>query len=123
MPPPTDRLSAEQIQDRFDNSPAISPLGLKVLALDYDNSELRVEMPLNPSLERRAGSKQFHGGPIASFIDTVGDYAIGMMLGGPPCFWRSIPSARSASSVKMLRARVRFLGFGMNEKSCGQYAA
>ena len=83
MPHPTDRLSFEQIQDRFDNSPAISPLGLKVLALDYDTSELKVEMPLNPSLERRAGTKQFHGGPIASFIDTVGDYAIGMMLGGP----------------------------------------
>ena len=35
-----------------------------------------------PSLERRAGTKQFHGGPIAAFIDTIGDFAIGMMLGG-----------------------------------------
>ena len=33
-------------------------------------------------LERRAGTKQFHGGPIASFIDTVGDFAIGMLAGG-----------------------------------------
>lgn len=39
-------------------------------------------MPLAPALERRAGTKQFHGGPIASFIDTIGDFAIGMKLGG-----------------------------------------
>ncbi len=77
-----ERLTAEQIQAMFDRSPFISGLGLQVQSLDYDASELTVTMPLNPSLERRAGTKQFHGGPIASFIDTVGDYAIGMMVGG-----------------------------------------
>ena len=77
------RLSLEQIQERFDNSPAISTLGLKVLSLDYDNSELKVEMPFHPSLERRAGTGQFHGGPIASFVDIVGDFVVGMMLGAP----------------------------------------
>ena len=77
-----ERLTAEQIQAMFDRSPFISGLGLRVESLDYDASELTVTMPLNPSLERRAGTKQFHGGPIASFIDTVGDFAIGMMVGG-----------------------------------------
>ncbi len=77
-----ERLSREQIQQRFDRSPFISTLGLKVRSLDYDKSELTVEMPLRPSFERGAGTRQFHGGPIASFIDTVGDFAIGMMLGG-----------------------------------------
>ncbi len=77
-----ERLSREQIQDRFDRSPFISTLGLRVRSLDYDGSELTVEMPLRPSFERRAGTRQFHGGPIAAFIDTVGDFAIGMMLGG-----------------------------------------
>ena len=77
-----ERLTAEDIQAMFDRSPFISGLGLQVQSLDYDASELTVTMPLNPSLERRAGTKQFHGGPIASLIDTVGDFAIGMMVGG-----------------------------------------
>ena len=76
------RLKAEDIQAMFDRSPFISGLGLQVQSLDYERSELTVLMPLNPSLERRAGTGQFHGGPIASFIDTVGDFAIGMMVGG-----------------------------------------
>jgi len=75
-------MSLEQIQAKFDQSPAISTLGLQVLSLDHDASEITVKMPMNPSLERVAGTKQFHGGPIASFVDTVGDYAIGMLLGG-----------------------------------------
>ena len=77
-----ERLTLEQIQVNFDKSPSISSLGLQVLLLDYEAAEITVRMPLNPSLERVAGPKQFHGGPIASFVDTVGDYAIGMLLGG-----------------------------------------
>ena len=77
-----DRLSLEEIQANFDKSPSISTLGLQALSLDYEAAEITVRMPLNPSLERVAGTKQFHGGHIASFVDTVGDYAIGMLLGG-----------------------------------------
>ena len=33
-------------------------------------------------LERRAGTRQFHGGPIAALIDAAGDFAIGMLIGG-----------------------------------------
>ena len=40
-------------------------------------------MPMQPHLERfAAGTGQFHGGPIASLIDVVGDFAIGMIVGG-----------------------------------------
>ena len=77
-----ERLSVERIQAVFDNSPFIATLGLELLSLDYEASEITVKMPLQPSMERAKGSKQFHGGPIASFIDVVGDYAIGMLLGG-----------------------------------------
>ena len=77
-----ERLTAEQIQAMFDRSPFISGLKLQVLSLDYDAVELTVSMPLDPSMERRAGTKQFHGGPIASFIDTIGDFVVGMMVGG-----------------------------------------
>ena len=73
--PKPERLRHDPVQERFDRSPFISTLGLKVVALDYDASELTVEMALRPSFERRAGTRQFHGGPIAAFIDTVGDFA------------------------------------------------
>jgi uncharacterized protein (TIGR00369 family) len=77
-----ERLNVAQIQERFDRSPFIATLGLVVLSINYEASELEVKMPMNPGLERAVGTKQFHGGPIASFIDTVGDFAIGMLLGG-----------------------------------------
>lgn len=37
---------------------------------------------MRPELERRLGTRQFHGGPIAAFIDITGDFAIGMLVGG-----------------------------------------
>ena len=76
------KLDVAGVQAIFDASPFISFLGVKVIALDHDKGELEVRMPLRPELERRLGTKQFHGGPLASFIDTVGDFAIGMQVGG-----------------------------------------
>jgi uncharacterized protein (TIGR00369 family) len=35
---------------------------------------------MRPEFERGAGSGQWHGGPIAAVIDTVGDYAAAMVL-------------------------------------------
>jgi uncharacterized protein (TIGR00369 family) len=76
------RIGTEQIQALFDASPFISFLGLKVIGLDYDKCEFSARMTFKPELERRLGTRQFHGGPIASFIDVVGDFAIGMLVGG-----------------------------------------
>ena len=78
----TEKLSLEQINAMFDRSPFIGFLGMRATALDYDKSEITMVMPLRPELERRAGTGQFHGGPLASFIDVVGDFAIGMLVGG-----------------------------------------
>jgi uncharacterized protein (TIGR00369 family) len=82
MNDPKPRLDRNAVQERFDASPFISTLGLEVVGLDYDATELSVRMPMAPHLERQAGTRQFHGGPLASFIDVIGDFAIGMMLGG-----------------------------------------
>jgi uncharacterized protein (TIGR00369 family) len=76
------KMSLGDIQTRFDHSIFISTLQLSVLEVDHDATKLVVEMPLLPHFERLAGTKQFHGGPIASFIDVVGDFAVGMVLGG-----------------------------------------
>jgi uncharacterized protein (TIGR00369 family) len=79
---PDSKLTAEQIQATFDASPFISFLGLRVVSLDYGTGSLTVTMPMRSELERRAGTRQFHGGPIAAFIDIVGDFAVGMAVGG-----------------------------------------
>lgn len=76
------RLSIAEVQTIFDRSPFISWLGLKVVTLDHEGQEITVRMPLRPELERRPGTRQFHGGPIAACIDVAGDFAIGMLVGG-----------------------------------------
>jgi len=76
------RLSAEQIQAIFDASPFLGFLRLRVVALDHDAGTLTVSMPIRPEFERRLGTGQFHGGAIAAFIDVVGDFAVGMAVGG-----------------------------------------
>jgi len=75
-------LSAAEIQAIFDRSPFIGWLGLKVVSVDHERQEITVRMEMRTEFERRPGTQQFHGGPIAAFIDVVGDFAIGMMLGG-----------------------------------------
>ena len=78
----TATLSAADIQKMFDRSPFIAQLGLEVVATDLERTSITVRMPMRPHLERFPGTGQFHGGPIASLIDVVGDFAIGMMVGG-----------------------------------------
>jgi uncharacterized protein (TIGR00369 family) len=76
------KLDAAGVQAIFDLSPFIGWLGLKVVSLDHERQEITVRMTMRPELERRPGTRQFHGGPIAAFIDIVGDFAIGMLVGG-----------------------------------------
>jgi uncharacterized protein (TIGR00369 family) len=78
----TRKLSSAEVQAIFDRSPFIGWLGLKVIALDHERQEISVTMTMRPELERRPGSRQFHGGPIAALIDITGDFAIGMLVGG-----------------------------------------
>jgi uncharacterized protein (TIGR00369 family) len=76
------KLDAAGVQAILDASPFIASLGLKVVSVDHAKGEISMQMPLKPEFERRRGTRQFHGGPIAAFIDVVGDYAIGMLVGG-----------------------------------------
>ena len=75
-------LTVQQIQATFDASPFIGFLQLRAVALDRDAGTLTVTMPMRPELERRTGTSQFHGGPLAALIDIVGDFAVGMTVGG-----------------------------------------
>ena len=79
----TTPLTREEIQQKLAQSPFIAFLQLEAVSADPAREEIVVRAPLRPEFERGRGSGQWHGGPIASVIDTVGDYALVMLLGRP----------------------------------------
>jgi uncharacterized protein (TIGR00369 family) len=75
-------LSRGDVQAMLGRSAFIRFLDLEVVSLDAEREEVVLRMPMRPELERGPGSGQFHGGPIAAFVDVVGDYVLVMLLGG-----------------------------------------
>jgi uncharacterized protein (TIGR00369 family) len=73
-------LSGEEIQKYLDASPFIAFLGLKVIETDPASERITMRCEMRPEFERGKGTGQWHGGPIAAIIDTVGDYALIMAL-------------------------------------------
>jgi uncharacterized protein (TIGR00369 family) len=84
-------------------------LGLRLLATDPANQEVTLLAPFRSEYERGEGSGQWHGGPIASVIDTAGDFALLMVLGrGLPTINLRIDYFRPAVKTDLkLVARVR----------------
>ena len=76
-------LSKQQIQERLGGSTFIDFMGLDVLEADPATETVVMRLSMRPEFERGRGSGQWHGGPIAAVIDTVGDYALVMLLGRP----------------------------------------
>ncbi len=64
-------------------SPFIAFMKLELLEADAEKGVIRMKMPMRPEFERAAATGQFHGGPITAFIDTVGDFAVALLTGGP----------------------------------------
>ncbi|TAJ25904.1 MAG: PaaI family thioesterase [Reyranella sp.] len=73
-------LSGDELQKMLDNSPFIAFLGLKVVEADPVKERVTMTCSMRPEFERGKGSGQWHGGPLAAIIDTVGDYALIMAL-------------------------------------------
>lgn len=76
-------LSAAELQAMLDHSPFISFLGLRVTEADTAREQVTMTCDMRPEFERGKGTGQWHGGPIAAIIDTVGDFALVMLLGRP----------------------------------------
>lgn len=110
--PSPNLLDGPAIQGYFDRSPFIAWLKLEVSHVDHEAGELVVNVPFRPEFERGAQSGQWHGGPLAAVIDTVGDFAVGMLLGrGLPTINFRVDYLRPAinTSLKAV-ARVRRSG-------------
>ncbi len=83
MSDPVTPLGVDELQARLAKSTFIDFMGMTVLSADPDKEEVVMRAPMRPEFERARGSGQWHGGPIAAVIDTVGDYALVMLLGRP----------------------------------------
>ena len=75
-------ISLERMQAMLDSSPFIAMLGLRAASLDRERQQVVMTMPFSAPLERHPGTRQFHGGAIAGLIDTAGDFALVLLLGG-----------------------------------------
>lgn len=76
------KLEKADIEAIFKRSPFIGMMNLEVREVNHAESRFAARLPMRPEFERRSGTAQFHGGIIAAFIDIVGDFAIGMLVGG-----------------------------------------
>jgi len=94
------------------DSPYIASLALEVVSHDRAKGELVVRAPFLPTHERKAGSKQWHGGPMAALIDTVGDYVAAAELGRTlPTIDIRVDYLRPAIDTDLvLTSRIRRLG-------------
>lgn len=79
----TETSPEKLLEDAIAASPFISFSGLKIVSVDTQAGEVVVTMPSRPEFMRAGdGDDMFHGGPIASLIDTAGDFAIAIGVGG-----------------------------------------
>ena len=76
-------LGKDELQQRLSHSAFIDFLNLTVLSADPEKEEVVMRAAMRPEFERGRVTGQWHGGPIAAIIDTVGDYALVMTLGRP----------------------------------------
>ena len=79
---PAKKLERADIEAIFERSPFMRMMNLEVREVNHAGSRFAARLPMRPEFERRPGTAQFHGGVLAAFIDVVGDFAIGMLVGG-----------------------------------------
>ena len=76
-----ERDAVAALQAQCDASPFIKFAGAQVTAIDKEAMRVSFRMPFKSEFERGAGTGQWHGGPIASLIDTAGCMAVVAVAG------------------------------------------
>lgn len=96
-------LDAGAVQALIEASPFSAFLGVRVLEVDAAGGRLVAEMRHRPEFSRQPGTTQLHGGVVAAFADTVGDYALGAIVGGAvPTIDLRLDFLRPASTPRIL---------------------
>ena len=107
------RVSEEStLTELLKESPFQQLFDLSCTRLERQTGEVEIAMGYTASVERSAGTRQYHGGAIASLIDIAGDYALWAVLGfGVPTINIRIDYLRPASDTRLrAQARVRKAG-------------
>ncbi|MBV8496610.1 MAG: PaaI family thioesterase [Gammaproteobacteria bacterium] len=104
--------SIEQLNVLLQDPPFQKLFDFSCTRLSRDPAELEILMRYTPSVERAEGTRQYHGGAIASLIDIAGDYALWVVLGyGVPTINFRVDYLRPASATDLRAiARVRRAG-------------
>jgi len=108
----TATISLSELQEHLQSPPFHQLFDLTCVRPDRDAGELELLMRYTPSVERSAGTRQYHGGAIASLIDIAGDYGLWAVLGfGVPTINIRIDYLRPASATDLKAiARIRRVG-------------
>ncbi|MEM6460869.1 MAG: PaaI family thioesterase [Pseudomonadota bacterium] len=107
------KMTAEEVQASMDASPFIAFLGLRIVEVDEEAGSVTMTMPIRPELERGGPmTGQFHGGPVASLIDTAGDFAVAVAVGGgvPTMNFRVDYLRPSSGRLLTAKAQARRIG-------------
>ena len=79
-----DRDTAEvlaMLRTLMAQSPFIVWQGVEITSIDLDSQRLVMRQPARPEFEGTAGTGVWHGGALASLIDTAGCFAVIMVAG------------------------------------------
>ncbi len=79
-----EKLTVSALQTMIDQSRFHQLFRPEVLDIDYDKLQLTIKMAMSAELERQPETDQWHGGAISAVIDTVGCYALLMLLAELP---------------------------------------
>ena len=104
--------TVEQLHASLQSSPFQRLFDLSATRIDGKIGEVEIVMRYTSAVERDDGTRQYHGGAIASLIDIAGDYALWAHLGyGVPTINIRIDYLRPASDTTLRAlARVRRAG-------------
>lgn len=108
----TEPMPFEKLKAFLESSPFHRFLGLELVAAEPAEQRIVIRMPYRPEIGRGAVPGDIHGGPIASLIDTAGDFALIMMLnfGVPTVNFRTDYLRPAANTALTATARVVRLG-------------
>lgn len=109
LPQPVDR---ETLQAWADAAPFIRFCKMRVDHADATAGLVEMSMPVDAALSRDSAGTQLHGGPLASLIDTAGDFAVALAVGaGVPTINFRVDYLRPATGTRVLaRAVARRVG-------------
>ena len=75
----SNRLTVVDLQEMISKSKFHQLFQPEVLEVDYDAYRLAIKYTMSDHLERQPETHQWHGGAIASIIDTTGCYCLALL--------------------------------------------